>query len=144
MKYGDLLAVMQACREKKVKVTYVEKLYFCAQIAKGMAHVSSKRFVHMDLAARNCLLGHRNLVKVADFGLAQKIKPGHDHWRMNIPLKLPQRWQSTEAMTKQVFSEHSDVWAYASRDVQFHPHGGQSDFVWLPARTHHGGASYVW
>ena len=23
------------------------------------------------------------------------------------------------------------------------PHGGQSDFVWLPARTPHGGASYV-
>ena len=27
---------------------------------------------------------------------------------------------------------------YASRAVQFHPHGGQSDFVWLPARTPHG------
>ena len=33
---------------------------------------------------------------------------------------------------------------YAPRDVQFHPHGGQSDFVWLSARTPHGGASYVW
>ena len=33
---------------------------------------------------------------------------------------------------------------YASRAVQFHPHGGQSDFVWPPARTPHGGASYVW
>ena len=32
------------------------------------------------------------------------------------------------------------------RAVQFHPHGGQSDFVWLSARTEgpHGGASYVW
>ena len=27
---------------------------------------------------------------------------------------------------------------YASRAVQFHPHGGQSDFVWLSARTPHG------
>ena len=35
---------------------------------------------------------------------------------------------------------------YASRAVQFHPHGGQSDFVLLAARTEgpHGGASYVW
>ena len=32
---------------------------------------------------------------------------------------------------------------YASRTVQFHPNGGQLDFVWLPARTPHGGASYV-
>ena len=31
---------------------------------------------------------------------------------------------------------------YASRAVQFHPHGGQSDFVWLSARTPHG--AYGW
>ena len=31
---------------------------------------------------------------------------------------------------------------YASRAVQFNPHGGQSDFVWLSARTPHG--AYVW
>ena len=34
--------------------------------------------------------------------------------------------------------------AYASRAVQCHPHGGQSDFVWLPARTPHVGPQYVW
>ena len=35
---------------------------------------------------------------------------------------------------------------YAARAVQFHPHGGQSDFVWLPARTMHPhvGPQYVW
>ena len=27
------------------------------------------------------------------------------------------------------------LYLYASRAVQFHPHGGQSDFVWLSART---------
>ena len=31
---------------------------------------------------------------------------------------------------------------YASRAVQFHPHGGQFYFVWLSARTPHG--AYVW
>ena len=31
---------------------------------------------------------------------------------------------------------------YAPRAVQFHPHGSQSDFVWLSARTPHG--AYVW
>ena len=33
---------------------------------------------------------------------------------------------------------------YTSWAVQVHPDGGQSDFVWLSARTPHGGASYVW
>ena len=38
------------------------------------------------------------------------------------------------------------VQGYASRAVQFHPHGGQSDFAWPSTRTTHphGGASYVW
>ena len=31
-----------------------------------------------------------------------------------------------------------------SRAVQSHPNGGQFDFFWPPARTPHGGASYVW
>ena len=26
--------------------------------------------------------------------------------------------------------------------LQSHPHGGQFDFDWIPARTPHGGASY--
>ena len=42
------------------------------------------------------------------------------------------------------FNVFNHIATYESRAVQFHPHGGQSDFVWLPARTPHGGASYVW
>ena len=38
--------------------------------------------------------------------------------------------------------DHAVVRMYASRAVQFHPHGGQFDFVWLSARTPHG--AYVW
>ena len=33
------------------------------------------------------------------------------------------------------FSHHN---SYASQAVRFHPHGCQSDFVWLSARTPHG------
>ena len=33
---------------------------------------------------------------------------------------------------------------YATRAVQLHRHGGQSDFAWPTARAPHGGASYVW
>ena len=33
---------------------------------------------------------------------------------------------------------------YASQAAPFHPHGGQSDFVWLTARAPHVGPQYVW
>ena len=34
---------------------------------------SDRKFVHRDLASRNCLLDHHGQVKIADFGLSQKV-----------------------------------------------------------------------
>jgi serine/threonine protein kinase len=34
-----------------------------------MDYLTKQGFVHMDLAARNCLLAEQNVVKIADFGL---------------------------------------------------------------------------
>ncbi len=31
-----------------------------------------QRLVHMDIAARNCLVGEGNIIKVGDFGLVQQ------------------------------------------------------------------------
>ena len=39
-------------------------------------------------------------------------------------------------------AEYGGIRAWYLRAVQFHPHGGQFDFVWLSARTPHG--AYVW
>ena len=40
------------------------------QISKGMLYLSSKNFIHRDLATRNCLVNKDMVVKIADFGLA--------------------------------------------------------------------------
>ena len=59
--------------------------------------------------------------------------------------KIPTRKIITalfRAQAKHDLSHKTEKW-YAPRAVQFHPHGGQSEFVWLSARTPHGGASYV-
>ena len=39
------------------------------QISKGMLYLSSKNFIHRDLATRNCLVNKDMVVKIADFGL---------------------------------------------------------------------------
>ncbi len=62
---------MQTCAEKKFDLTYYEQLRIGQQLAEGLAFMAAKRYIHMDIAARNCLIGDNNNVKVADFGLVK-------------------------------------------------------------------------
>lgn len=73
MEYGDLKNVLQTCKEKNFEVTYREQLHISIQISSGLAFMASKRYIHMDIAARNCLLSKGNQAKVADFGLVRLL-----------------------------------------------------------------------
>ena len=48
--YGDLSDVLKALGRRKIALTLREQMGIAGQLATGMAYVSSKRFVHMDLA----------------------------------------------------------------------------------------------
>ncbi|EGD77654.1 TK/HMTK protein kinase [Salpingoeca rosetta] len=112
MKYGDLKTVLLTCKEKHLDLTLFEILRWCFQLADGMAFMASKRLVHMDLAARNCMLTHNNLVKVGDFGLTQRLDEGEDHFVLRKRLKLPLKWIAIEGLEQKIFSEFSDCWSF--------------------------------
>jgi len=38
-----------------------------------MSYLESSKFIHRDLATRNCLVGENTVIKVADFGLARLV-----------------------------------------------------------------------
>ena len=112
MEYGDLRDVVQTCKEKGFELSYWEQLLVIKQIAAGLGYIASRRFIHMDIAARNVLLDKGNCVKVADFGLTRRLDRGRDTYALRKTAKLPVRWLAVEAIETGVFSEKSDVWAF--------------------------------
>lgn len=89
MSKGDLNAYLRACSPSNyivrsngstssstfsdVKIGHIEQINISKQVCSGMVYLSDRKFVHRDLASRNCLLDHYGNVKIADFGLSQKV-----------------------------------------------------------------------
>ena len=61
-------------------------------------------------AARNCMVGDSNVVKVVDFGLARYVLD--DEYIAAEGEKFPIKWAAPEVITHAVFSTRSDVWSY--------------------------------
>ena len=77
-----------------------------------MKYIASKHMIHMDLAARNVLLGEQNRVKIADFGLTRDLPPAKNYYRLMQTLKLPIKWMAIESMKDKIFTVKTDVWGF--------------------------------
>lgn len=84
---------------------------FAYGIANGMASLASQGIVHRDLAARNVLLDNNFTPKVADFGYARNV--GSNESGVTAANVGPIRWMPPEAIGAKIYSEATDVWAYA-------------------------------
>ena len=80
-----------------------EFLLFAWQIAAGMKFLSSQSLIHRDLASRNVLLGHENVCKIADFGLARTIYQNANYKKTGGG-QLPVRWMAPESLFSSLYS----------------------------------------
>lgn len=114
---GDLKQFLLASRvdnngrRRIPPLTIIQKIGMCNQVALGMEHLSSQRFVHRDLACRNVLLTSRLELKISHMALARDVYTS-EYVIMNNQSALPLRWLSPEAALEADYSTKSDVWAY--------------------------------
>lgn len=86
-------------------------LNMAIEISDGMAYLSAKKFVHRDVAARNCMVSENLVVKIGDFGMTRDIYET-DYYRKGSKGLLPVRWMAPESLKDGVFTSASDVWSY--------------------------------
>lgn len=135
--------LLQFLRQRKELVEKTEIILDMAvQIGSAMHYLEKNGFIHRDLvrenvsrldatpplpsspplcssqAARNCLVGERNIVKVADFGLARFVVD--DEYTASEGTKFPIKWAAPEVITHAKFSSKSDVWSYGERGTWQH------------------------
>ncbi|XP_025266260.1 protein sevenless-like [Camponotus floridanus] len=119
MEIGDLLKYLRDCRNLEASDSHALRLQdlfaMCEDVARGCCYLEELRFVHRDLACRNCLVSSRNrenrVIKIGDFGLARDIYMD-DYYRVKGEGLLPVRWMAPESLMTGIFISQSDVWSF--------------------------------
>jgi serine/threonine protein kinase len=120
MKNGDLRSYIS---NEKNRPTVRQLITWGIEIADGMEYLSSLKFVHRDLATRNCMLDENLICRISDFGLSRDMID-RDYYlvpRTTItkekggqviqipPRRLPIRWLSPESIESSKYTIQSDV-----------------------------------
>lgn len=122
MARGDLNEFLRSCspyvpqqrtnfQQNSEQLGHQDLLNIAQQIAAGMVYLSERKFVHRDLATRNCLIDNNMVVKIADFGLSHKIYL-QDYYKGDEHDAIPIRWMPLESILYNKYTLETDVWAF--------------------------------
>ncbi|XP_067142021.1 inactive tyrosine-protein kinase 7-like isoform X1 [Centruroides vittatus] len=116
--WGDLKQFLLATRKdsprkgpKPPPLSTAQIIGICHQVSLGMEYLSNHRFVHKDIATRNCLVSSRLNVKISSPSLS-KDTYAQEYFKYQNKV-IPLRWTSAEAALEDEWSTKSDVWSFA-------------------------------
>lgn len=121
MLYGDLKTFLLARRhlvhergnrmDEPDEVSSKKLTNMALDVARGLSYLAELKYVHRDIASRNCLVNAQRTVKLGDFGMTRPMFE-NDYYRFNRKGMLPVRWMAPESLALGLFTPSSDVWSY--------------------------------
>lgn len=118
MANGDLRAYLKSQRRLRASSKDFPEglsenvlMRICLDIARGLEYLAALKFVHRDIAARNCMVDEALRVKVADFGMSRDVFHS-DYYRLTHKARLPVKWMPPESLFDNIFNEKTDVWSF--------------------------------
>eukprot|EP01125_Pyxidicula_operculata_P013678 TRINITY_DN4545_c0_g1_i1.p1 TRINITY_DN4545_c0_g1~~TRINITY_DN4545_c0_g1_i1.p1 ORF type:complete len:525 (+),score=61.35 TRINITY_DN4545_c0_g1_i1:61-1635(+) len=119
---GKLAIVTELCKSNlrsvvhnnKIKLSLLQKLKFCIDIAQGMAWLHNTKphqIIHRDLKLTNLLVGENWKVKVSDFGLSDILKADYlmDNEGGAVGSAL---WMSPEVLEGKELTDKLDIYSF--------------------------------
>lgn len=119
MLYGDLKTFLLARRhlvnerigEECEEISSKKLTNIALDVARALSYLAESKYVHRDVASRNCLVNSQRQVKLSDFGMTRPTFE-NDYYKFNRKGMLPVRWMSPESLGLGIFTPASDVWSY--------------------------------
>ncbi|CAH0390440.1 unnamed protein product [Bemisia tabaci] len=121
MLYGDLKTYLLARRhivneqskngEESDEVSSKRLTQMALDIARALSYLAENKYVHRDVASRNCLINAQRTTKLGDFGMTRPTFE-NDYYKFNRKGMLPVRWMAPESLVLGIFTPESDVWSF--------------------------------
>ncbi|EZA52311.1 Insulin receptor [Ooceraea biroi] len=119
MLYGDLKTYLLARRhlvndrsyEDSDEISNKKLTNMAIDVARALSYLAQLKYVHRDIASRNCLVNAQRVVKLGDFGMTRAMYE-NDYYKFNRKGMLPVRWMSPESLALGIFTPASDVWSF--------------------------------
>ena len=108
MENGNLQAYLNHHNRMRWNLAPSEIIDIAVQVANGMIYLGEQDYIHCDLRAENILVGEYNIIKIANFHLAQHLN-GNRYCTIEGSTHLAVRWTAPEGYTSNRLSIKSDT-----------------------------------